>query len=58
MTDEEFEALIAQGHEGRRLEFKGPGSLAHGRLVAQTIKAALGMANPNRDGGNIIVGVV
>ena len=56
MTDEEFEELIGLGHEGRRLEFKGPGPLAPGRLVAQTIKAALGMAN-NRDGGNIIVGV-
>ena len=56
MTDEEFEALITQDIEGRRLEFKGPGPLTDGRLVAQVTKAALGMAN-NRDGGNIVVGV-
>ena len=56
MTDEEFETLMAQDDEGRRLEFKGPGPLAASRLVAQVIKAALGMSN-NRDGGNIVVGV-
>ncbi len=56
MTDEEFVSLITLDVEGRRLELKGPGPITDRRLVAQVIKAVLGMAN-NRDGGNIIVGV-
>ncbi len=56
MTDQEFEDYISLGHESADLEFKGPGSITDRQLLAQVVKAALGMAN-HRDGGNIIVGV-
>jgi predicted HTH transcriptional regulator len=60
VTDEEFAQLmdrvISQGHELSGLEFKGPGPVRDGRLVAQVVKAVLGMAN-RRDGGRVIIGV-
>ena len=56
MTDEEFAAILASGHETAGVEFKGPGHLSDGRLMAQVVKAVLGMAN-RRDGGRVIIGV-
>jgi predicted HTH transcriptional regulator len=56
MTDEEFAQILALGHETRGIEFKGPGPLSNGRLVAQVVRAVLGMAN-RRDGGSVIIGV-
>lgn len=56
MTDQEFAQVIALGHELSGIEFKSPGPLSEGRLVAQTVKAILGMAN-RRDGGSVIIGV-
>ena len=56
MTNQEFETVMALGHDLRGLEFKGPGPMTIRRLVAQVVKAALGMAN-RRDGGNIVIGV-
>ena len=56
MTDEEFARTMALGHELRGIEFKGPGPLSDRRLVAQAVKAVLGMAN-RRDGGRVIIGV-
>ena len=56
MTDQDFETVIALGHELGGLEFKGPGPITHSGLVAQVVRASLGMAN-RRDGGSIIIGV-
>ena len=56
MTDQEFAQAIALGHELSGIEFKSPGPLSDSRLVAQVIKAVLGMAN-RRDGGSVIIGV-
>ena len=56
MTDEEFAQVMALGHELSGVEFKGPGPLSDSRLVAQVVKAVLGMAN-RRDGGMVIIGV-
>ena len=56
MTDETFAQIMELGHESSGVEFKGPGSLSDGRLVAQVVKAVLGMAN-RRDGGSIVIGV-
>ena len=56
MTDQEFAQLLALGHETSGVEFKGPGPLSNGRLVAQVVKAVLGMSN-RRDGGQVIIGI-
>ena len=47
---------MALGHELGGIEFKGPGPMSNSRLVAQVVKAVLGMAN-RRDGGSVIIGV-
>ena len=57
MTDEEFAAILAQRREAPATEFKGPGRLDDGRLVAQVVKAVLGMSNRS-GGGNVIIGVI
>jgi len=56
MTDEEFAEILARGHEATGVEFKGPGPLSNRQLVAQVVRAVLGMAN-KRDGGRVIIGV-
>ena len=56
MDDEDFAQRLALGHEIRGTEFKGPGPRSDGRLVAQVVRAVLGMAN-RRDGGSVIIGV-
>lgn len=57
MTDEEFAQIMALPRESSGVEFKGPGSLRGcSRLVAQVVKAVLGMSN-RRDGGSVIIGV-
>ena len=56
MTDQEFADTLALGREMSGVEFKGPGPLSNGRLVAQIVKAVLAMAN-RRDGGRVIIGV-
>ena len=56
MTDEEFAQIVSLAHEIRGVEFKGPGSSSEGRLLAQVVKAMLGMAN-RRDGGRVVIGV-
>ncbi len=47
---------MALGHELSGVEFKSPGPMSNRRLVAQIIKAVLGMCN-RRDGGTVIIGV-
>lgn len=56
MTDEEFAAILALGHETNGVEFKGPGSRSSRQLFAQVVRAVLGMAN-RQDGGRVIIGV-
>lgn len=56
MTEAEFRELLARGHEIQGVEFKSPGSRKNKRLLAQVVRAALGMAN-RRYGGKIIIGV-
>ena len=56
LTGEELERIINTGHELRGTKFKGPGSLSDGRLVAQVVKAVLGMSN-RQHGGRVIVGI-
>ena len=56
MNDADFARIMELGHELRGVEFKGPGPVSSGRLVAQVVKAVLGLANI-RDGGRVIVGV-
>ena len=56
MTDEEFARIVELGHELSGVEVKSPGPISNRRLVAQVIKAVLGMCN-RRDGGIVIVGV-
>ena len=56
MTDEDFIQILALGHELRGVEFKSPGPMSNKRLVAQVIRAILGMCN-RRDGGTVIIGV-
>ena len=57
MTDQEFTDALAVGRETSGVEFKGPGVLSDGRLVAQVVRAALAMAN-RAQGGAVIVGIV
>lgn len=56
MTDQEFEDLLALGHETNGVEFKGPGARTDRPFLAKVIRAILGMAN-RRDGGFVILGV-
>ena len=58
MTGEELARIINIGHEQSGTEFKGPGSLSksNGQLIAQVVRAVLGMSN-RRHGGRVIVGV-
>ncbi len=56
MTDEEFANAMALRHEISGIEFKEPGPLSNNRLIAQVVKAALGMSN-RRGGGKVIIGV-
>ena len=56
MTDTEFDEIMALRHELRGVEFKGPGLLSDRPLVAQVVKAVIGMAN-RRGGGRVIIGV-
>ncbi len=56
MTDEDFIQIMGLGHELSGVEFKGPGPMSNHRLVAQVIRAILGMCN-RRDGGTVIIGV-
>ncbi len=56
MTDEEFEEILALGHENSNVEFKGPGLLKDKHFCARVVKAILGMAN-RRDGGRVVIGV-
>ncbi len=56
MTDEEFARIVELGHELSGVEFKSPGPVSDGRLIAQVVKAMLGMCN-RRDGGTVIIGV-
>jgi len=56
MTDQEFAAILALGHETNGIEFKGPGSRSNRQLFAQVVRTALAMAN-RRAGGLIIIGV-
>ena len=56
MTDEDFIQIMGLGHELSGVEFKSPGPLSNRRLVAQVIRAILGLCN-RRDGGTVIIGV-
>jgi predicted HTH transcriptional regulator len=56
VTDEDFIQILALAHELRGVEFKSPGPISNGRLIAQVVKAMLGMCN-RRDGGTVIIGV-
>ena len=60
MTDEDFtevmNQIVALGHELSGVEVKSPGPVSNRRLVAQVVKAILGMCN-RRDGGTVIIGV-
>lgn len=56
MTDQEFEDLLAPGHEHQGFEFKGPGPRTDTYLLAKVARAVLGMAN-RRDGGLVVIGV-
>jgi Putative DNA-binding domain len=56
VTDEEFEEILALGHENSNVEFKGPGLLKDKHFCARVVKAILGMAN-RRDGGRVVIGV-
>lgn len=56
MTEEEFAAVLALGHELTGIEFKGAGPVSDRQLFAKVTKAVLGMAN-RRDGGRVVIGV-
>lgn len=56
MTDEDFIQIIGLRHELSGVEFKSPGPMTNSRLVAQVVRAILGMCN-RRDGGAVIIGV-
>jgi predicted HTH transcriptional regulator len=56
VTEQDFEALLALGHETNGVEFKGPGSRSDKAFLARVVRAVLGMAN-RRDGGHVIIGV-
>jgi predicted HTH transcriptional regulator len=56
MTEQDFESLLAPGHETNGVEFKGPGIRTNKLFHAKVVRAILGMAN-RRDGGWVIIGV-
>ena len=56
MTSEDFIRIMELRHELSGVEFKSPGPISNRRLVAQVIRAILGMSN-RRDGGIVIIGV-
>jgi len=56
VTEQELEAILAQGHETPGVEFKGPGKRTNSAFLASVIRAMLGMAN-HRDGGHVILGI-
>jgi predicted HTH transcriptional regulator len=56
VTEQEFETLLAIGHEKNGVEFKGCGNRTDPAFRAGVIRAILGMAN-RRDGGLVILGV-
>ncbi len=56
MTNEDFIRIMELRHELSGVEFKSPGPISNRRLVAQVIRAILGMSN-RRDGGIVIIGV-
>jgi predicted HTH transcriptional regulator len=56
VTDQEFESLLALGHELDGVEFKGAWIRTDRLFLARVVRAILGMAN-RRDGGLVILGV-
>jgi predicted HTH transcriptional regulator len=56
VIEQEFESLLALGHETDGVEFKGHGDKTDPSFLAAIIRAMLGMAN-RRDGGIVILGV-
>jgi predicted HTH transcriptional regulator len=56
VTEEEFESLLALGHEVDGVEFKGAWIRTDRLFLAKVARAMLGMAN-RRDGGLVILGV-
>lgn len=56
VIDKDFIEIMGLNHELNGVEFKSPGPVSNRRLVAQVIRAILGMSN-RRDGGTIIIGV-
>jgi predicted HTH transcriptional regulator len=57
MTVDQFEQLLSLGREQFAVEFKSPGKRTEKRLLAQVIRACIGMSNI-RDGGQVIIGVI
>jgi hypothetical protein len=56
VTQDELENLLAQGHELRPLEAKGPASIEDKPFVARVARAVMAMGNL-RDGGLVVIGV-
>jgi predicted HTH transcriptional regulator len=56
VTEQDFETLLARGHETNGIEFKGPGIRTDRAFLARVVRAVLGMAN-RRDGGLVVIGV-
>jgi predicted HTH transcriptional regulator len=56
ISEQELEALIAQGREQRAVEFKGPGRCTDRAFVAKVARACIAISNL-RDGGLIVIGV-
>ena len=56
MTEEEFESLLAPGHEVDGVEFKGAWVRTDRLFLAKVARAMLGMAN-RLDGGLVILGI-
>jgi predicted HTH transcriptional regulator len=56
LTDQQLAEAMAFGREQSAIEFKSPGPRSSRRLLAQVIRAMLGMSN-RRDGGYVVIGV-
>ena len=56
MTEQEFDGLLALGHEINGVEFKGSWLRTDKLFLARVVRGILGMAN-RRDGGIVILGV-
>jgi predicted HTH transcriptional regulator len=56
VIEQEFESLLAGGHETDGVEFKGSWTRTDRLFLAKVVRAILGMAN-RRDGGLVILGV-